>query len=967
MLAIRSRVDQCETVGEVVSLLQAEATDDLMAQQRGRVRFEQLERFTRSVVEDPADRTPDEEAARADARAELALGACRGAVALCWAISDSETIETRLAWPLLVAARTLVLEDLESIFDFELMVEGGTFLTQILLERALTETRFDDLRIAMRVFQVVADGRHESALPSQRGAPALLQCLLEIPVFNQSEIPERLSIIGRIHDWLLPLKEAGDLPNPLVELLERAASADHDSFSSTEDYGPYLETVARLEAAYETTGNSAYLDDLILYCEPDRVDESDEETALRLDQLALFLRRRALGRGNNSDVRRARECQLRALQLTDPKHPSWRHYSNGVAVSEYSLMIAGGRSVADQMDHLRAHLPTLPFDSEEGDLSAAAEACALSLMVELTAAAQHQDEAEKPALLQRAIVAAEEAQRLFDAAGDAGDATDMMLLAEAAKGLSAAVCEGIHDEAKTRALAESLERTRRHTRFSPATLAIIRWMIAVVPDSRSALIEALDNRYADRPIGKTSKQLFDFEVLRWLIVGKLQRGDIGFGDGVARAAIRIQAQELMGLALACGAADAAWEGSDAPFAASTGIIGEAAVQLALAGNCEEAAYMAQISVAVRANNELLSRALREGGDSEGLALSYGESSAGVIAIVGWETTVVLLRSPGGGWELTATQPSETLTSLDRRDWVGAEHTAAGLLSLKRWLDRLEPVLRETLAASVLRAQAAADTPVLWLGTGCLSHYPLSLLAAQQPEIALPLPSTTGVLVDQTAQMLREPVKAKQCAFLAGAPTAAGQGSVDVEADLEAVQAAGLAVEILGAAEDYDETRSWPPPGSAQVLHYAGHLEPSAPDLTEIALADGSRIETYAIRRTDLRSLRVAVLMCCHSSSPRPAFSGEQIQHLAGAFLEAGTSAVVASIWPAFDVPTRLFNQRFYERLASEANLSDCFSAAVHAIRTHRVEEMTPFAHPVFWAGFALYAGIGSWIPSPQTA
>ncbi|HEX3240714.1 MAG TPA: CHAT domain-containing protein [Solirubrobacterales bacterium] len=959
---IRGCVERCETIGEVASLLEALGTDDLMAQQRGRMRLEQLERLTWAVIED-SDDSPDREAARTDARAEVVLGVCRGVVALCFAIADSGAVEARLARPLLATARTLVIEDLESIFDFELMVEGATFLVQILLERALTENRFDDLRIATRVFQIVADARHEDVAPSNLAAPALLQCLLEMPVFNQREIPERLAIIEMLHDWLTPLKEAGRLPDPVPELLERAARADRDSFSATEDYGPYLETVTRLEGAYEVTGNSAYLNDLILYCEPDRDGESDEEAAHRLDQLALFLRRRALGRGNASDVWRAREYQLRALRLTGPDHPSWRHYSNGVAASEYALAIASGSSVADQIERLRAHLPQLPLGSDEGDPSVAAEACALSLMMELTAAAQHEDEAEKPALLQRSIVAATEAQRLFEAAGDTDDAYEMSLLAEATKGLDAAVREGIYDERGTRALAESIEPTRRHTRFLPTTLAITRWMLAAAPDSRDPLIEALGKRDSDRPIGKTSKQLFDFEVLRWLAVGILLRGDIASADGFARAVFRERLQELIGRALSCGAADVAREGADAPLAASTQIVGEAAVQLALAGECGEAAHLAQISVAVRANNALLSRVRREGIDVEQLAPSQGESAASLIAIVGWETTVVLLRLPGDEWTLVASHPSEGLADLDRRDWVGAEHTAAGLLSLKHWLDRLEPVLCETLASSVLRAQAAVDTPVLCLGTGCLSHYPLGLLAARRPEIALPLPITTGLLVDQAALMLRDPVEAKRCAFFAGASSVAGVGSVDIESDLDAIHAAGLDVEVLGAGKSRGEASVWPPPGAADVLHYAGHLEPAGPDLTEIVLADGSRLETSAIRRTDLRALRVAVLMCCHSSSPRRAFSGEQIQHLAGAFLEAGTAAVVASIWPAFDFPSRLFNLRFYELLASGADLSSCFSAAVQAIRTHRVEKMFPFAHPVFWAGFALYVGVGSWLPA----
>jgi hypothetical protein len=82
-------------------------------------------------------------------------------------------------------------------------------------------------------------------------------------------------------------------------------------------------------------------------------------------------------------------------------------------------------------------------------------------------------------------------------------------------------------------------------------------------------------------------------------------------------------------------------------------------------------------------------------------------------IVGWEKTAVLLRLPGGGWELAAECPAETLNRFDQPDWVGEEHTTAGVLALKRWLDRLEPVLGDALAAAVLRAQRATAAPVLF--------------------------------------------------------------------------------------------------------------------------------------------------------------------------------------------------------------------------------------------------------------
>ncbi len=222
-------------------------------------------------------------------------------------------------------------------------------------------------------------------------------------------------------------------------------------------------------------------------------------------------------------------------------------------------------------------------------------------------------------------------------------------------------------------------------------------------------------------------------------------------------------------------------------------------------------------------------------------------------------------------------------------------------------------------------------------------------------------NATGVLADETAAMLRRPIGSNRCAFLAGAATAAGMGTFDVDLDLDAIEAAGFETAVLGRSAEAGASGAWPPPETAEVLHYAGHLVPTGPDVTEMILADGTTVPVHRVRETDLRSVQVAVLMCCYSSSAHLAFAGEQIQHLAGAFLEAGTAAVIACRWPAFDLPARLFTNRFYGDLGSGSDVASSFAAGVDAIRAHRVDGMTPFGHPVFWAGFTLFAGAGSWI------
>jgi CHAT domain-containing protein len=67
-----------------------------------------------------------------------------------------------------------------------------------------------------------------------------------------------------------------------------------------------------------------------------------------------------------------------------------------------------------------------------------------------------------------------------------------------------------------------------------------------------------------------------------------------------------------------------------------------------------------------------------------------------------------------------------------------------------------------------------------------------------------------------------------------------------------------------------------------------------------------------------------------------------------AFLQAGASSVVASLWPVDDRATAVIMERFHEALAAH----DSPAAALAAAQRSMLRE-TATAHPFYWAAFIM--------------
>lgn len=135
-------------------------------------------------------------------------------------------------------------------------------------------------------------------------------------------------------------------------------------------------------------------------------------------------------------------------------------------------------------------------------------------------------------------------------------------------------------------------------------------------------------------------------------------------------------------------------------------------------------------------------------------------------------------------------------------------------------------------------------------------------------------------------------------------------------------------------------------GSADVLHLACHGEFRAdnPAFSALWLADGP------LTLLDLSQQRLpaglVALSACETGASRIA-SGEELQGLVRSCFQAGTAAVLATLWPVEDTASAALMVRFYEELHRG-------QSAAAALRAAQLAAASSDQHPYFWAGFVLH-------------
>lgn len=146
-------------------------------------------------------------------------------------------------------------------------------------------------------------------------------------------------------------------------------------------------------------------------------------------------------------------------------------------------------------------------------------------------------------------------------------------------------------------------------------------------------------------------------------------------------------------------------------------------------------------------------------------------------------------------------------------------------------------------------------------------------------------------------------------------------------------------------------------GQAAVVHVAAHAVADQVDplYSRILLAneDGQRsyLEAHEIMQLPLHGVALVTLSACESGLGRIA-RGDEVLGFTRSFLEAGSSSLIASLWPVSDSATELLMSRLYRELAQGRDVQT-------AIRTAQLTLLHDprFAHPFYWAPFNL---IGNW-------
>ena len=158
----------------------------------------------------------------------------------------------------------------------------------------------------------------------------------------------------------------------------------------------------------------------------------------------------------------------------------------------------------------------------------------------------------------------------------------------------------------------------------------------------------------------------------------------------------------------------------------------------------------------------------------------------------------------------------------------------------------------------------------------------------------------------------------------------------------------LAAATTAIGKEATFTRLKAAAAGARVIHLACHAQfrSDNPTFSALHLHDGP-LTVDVIESLGLGPATVVLSGC--ETGLADAGSGDEMVGLVRAFLIAGASRVVASLWPVDDAVTAGFMTHFYEALGSDAAPAEALARAQHAVRQRH-------PHPLHWAAFTLYGG-----------
>ncbi|MEU6669260.1 CHAT domain-containing protein [Streptomyces sp. NPDC046727] len=121
--------------------------------------------------------------------------------------------------------------------------------------------------------------------------------------------------------------------------------------------------------------------------------------------------------------------------------------------------------------------------------------------------------------------------------------------------------------------------------------------------------------------------------------------------------------------------------------------------------------------------------------------------------------------------------------------------------------------------------------------------------------------------------------------------------------------------------------------TCDVLHFITHGEQVWSDARKNAIdPDGRRVTAEQIARLDLSRVQLVVLNACDAAAPGPwSLAGDPT--FVGAFLAAGSKAIIANLWSVEDRLAETFSSALYQELTTGRPLTDAFCRARRHMRT----------------------------------
>ncbi|WP_371823538.1 CHAT domain-containing protein [Myxococcus sp. CA056] len=199
----------------------------------------------------------------------------------------------------------------------------------------------------------------------------------------------------------------------------------------------------------------------------------------------------------------------------------------------------------------------------------------------------------------------------------------------------------------------------------------------------------------------------------------------------------------------------------------------------------------------------------------------------------------------------------------------------------------------------------------------------------------------------------------EAARLGALPEARREG----HAVMEALRTTQVTPHLLVGTEASERALKNTDLARVKVLHLAAHavVDAEAPERSALVLAPGSDEEDGILQPRDIVDLplkgALVVLSACRSASGA-VLAGEGVLSLARAFFEAGSRAVVASLWPLQDAEAADLVERFYRHLAMGASTS----AALRAAQLEAIDDGLP---PAAWAGLVVLGDASLVVTSPR--